>query len=261
MGRKRFQADQRADLRGGKFIGLPTVVHKSDAYRSLPVFERAVLTEMLATFNGYNNGKLVVSHRQLADALGNSNYRKISRAVAVLIERGLLDIATESVWKQRRAREYRLTFINSGTAPFVRPATNEYLHWQKNDADDVSARNVQSADDVSARPNDAADDVSARTTEKAPKCVGDLKSSADDVSALISKPYLGPQKRRAKPSNIDPENTGGAFAAQPPCEQCGAGIVSPSKNGLKRFCGEQCRKRAERARANQRKRSVAQAVA
>ncbi|QZP08190.1 hypothetical protein [Caenibius sp. WL] len=195
MARKRLQADQRADLRGGKFIGLPTVVHKSEAYRSLPVFERAVLTEMLATFNGYNNGKLVVSHRQLAAALGNSNFGRISRAIAALIEHGLLDIATESLWKQRRAREYRLTFINTGSPPYVRPATNEYLSWRKNDADDVSAETPQSADDVSARSVSAADDVSATAGAEPQNCVGGPISSADDVSALISKPYLGPRKR------------------------------------------------------------------
>lgn len=136
--KKRHQPDQRADLKGKGFIGLPRVVKESGAYRSLNPFERAVLTEILSVFNGYNNGKLVISHRQIANALGNSNFGKISRSIATLIERGLLDIETESVWKERMAREYRLTFIGTGVAPHYRPATNEYLQW-KNDADGVSA--------------------------------------------------------------------------------------------------------------------------
>ena len=131
MGRSKKHSDNRADLRGAGFIGLPVVVHASAAYRSLGVFERAVLTEILAAFNGYNNGSIVVSQRQIADALGNGNFRKIGRAIAVLIERGLLDIATHSVWKQRLAREYRLTFITSESPPYTRPASNEYLAWRK----------------------------------------------------------------------------------------------------------------------------------
>ena len=167
MSRRRKQpSDHRADLRGAGFIGLPVAVHRSAAYRSLPTFERAVLTEIIAAFNGYNNGEIAVSHRQIADALGNSNYRKISQSIATLIERGLLDISTEAVWKQRLAREYRLTFITSKKPPHTQPASNEYLHWRQNDADDVSARKVQSADDVSARRGMSAADVTAKIGQK-----------------------------------------------------------------------------------------------
>lgn len=192
-GRKKHQADQRADLRGSGFIGLPIVVHKSDAYRSLTPFERAVLTEILAAFNGYNNGEIAVSHRQIADALGNSNFRKISRAIVVLIERGLLDIATDAVWKQRLAREYRLTFITSRKPPFTQPASNDYLLWGRNGADTVSAERRQSADGASANSILAVDSPSARPVQKPQKCGARSKISADDASALIVKPYQGPK--------------------------------------------------------------------
>lgn len=147
---KRQQADNRADLRGGGFIGLPRAVFKSEAYCSLSLFERAVFMEILAAFNGYNNGKIVISQRQIAISINNSNFRKIGRSIAVLIERGLLCIETDSLFKKRHAREYRLTFISSGQAPYIRSATNEYLTWQpKNDVDDASAQNTKSADTVS----------------------------------------------------------------------------------------------------------------
>lgn len=159
--KKRLQADHRADLRGKRFIGLPMVVKDSEAFRSLSLMERCVLIEILAKFNGYNNGAIVISHRQIAEELGNSNYGKISRAIAVLIERGFLDIATEAVWKKRTAREYRLTFISSGKPPFGRPATNEYLSWRKNDAATASAGQAKSADAVSAPASVAADTASS----------------------------------------------------------------------------------------------------
>lgn len=176
MGRKkRQQADHRADLRGGRFIGLPEVVHKSEAFRSLSVFERSVFFEILATFNGYNNGRIVISQRQIAEALGNSNYRKISRAIAVLMERGLISISEESIWQERRAREYRLTFISTGIPPHSRPATNEYQHWSKKKAaDGVAAEPGESAAALSAAAHEAADDASASVTRKAQNCVNQV---------------------------------------------------------------------------------------
>jgi hypothetical protein len=170
---KKHQADQRADLRGGKFIGLPTVVFTSEAWRlGLNSFDRDVHLQILAKFSGYNNGQIAISQREIADAIGNSNFRKIGRSIARQIEVGLLGIATEGLWKQRKAREYRLTYITANKPPFTTAATNDYLHWRKNDADDVSARNAQ----------------------KPQKRVNKANPSADDVSSLISKPYQGTQK-------------------------------------------------------------------
>jgi hypothetical protein len=34
-------------------------------------------------------------------------------AIAELMQHGLLDLSAESVWRERRAREYRLTFVNT----------------------------------------------------------------------------------------------------------------------------------------------------
>ena len=109
MSRKKHKrADHRADCAGEGFIGLPRRVKRSEAYRTLSLFERAVFMEILAAFNGYNNGTIVISQRQIANEIGNSNYRKIGRSIAALIERGLIDITTEGLWGKRRAREYRL---------------------------------------------------------------------------------------------------------------------------------------------------------
>lgn len=173
MGRKKkFQADHRADTRGEGLIGLPKCVHKSAAYRSLDLYARAVLMEVLGRFSGYNNGEIGVSYREVGDALGNQNYSRIAKAFADLMDRGLIDIAVESLWKERHSRQYRLTFITSLKPPHTRPATNDYRHWKpKNDADHVSADECQSAEDVSARPNMSAEAVSAVKTAKARKTV------------------------------------------------------------------------------------------
>ena len=80
MARKRNQADHRADLRAKPFIGLPAAVVYSPAYTALSLPARAVLTEILGRFNGYNNGEIAISSRELCARLGTSNARKISNA-------------------------------------------------------------------------------------------------------------------------------------------------------------------------------------
>ena len=170
MGRKKYRADHRADTRGDGLIGLPKVVFKSAAYRSLDLYGRAVLLSILSRFNGYNNGAIGCSYREIGEDLGNQNFGRIAKAIADCMARGLLDIAAESIWKERHSRQYRLTFIASGNPPFIKPATNEYRDWsRKNGADNVSADASPSAEDASARPKMSAEAVSAVEIAKARK--------------------------------------------------------------------------------------------
>jgi hypothetical protein len=172
--RKRNQADHRADLRGEGFIGLPRVVFESEAWRhGLTSFDRDVHLQILSRFSGYNNGKIVCSQREISEGIGNTNYKRIGRSIARQIEVGLLGISTESVWKERLAREYRLTYASCGQAPFTRPATNEYRDWKKNDADDVSAGKAKSAATCSAAPKMSAEALSAVKAAKSRKSVVD----------------------------------------------------------------------------------------
>ena len=170
MGRKKYRTDHRADTRGDGLIGLPKVVHKSAAYRSLDLYGRAVLLEILSRFNGFNNGQIGCSVREIGEALGNQNYRRISKAIADCMQRGLLDIAADSIWKERKSRQYRLTFITSGKAPPYRAATNDYRSWKPQiSVDPVSAEEGKSADPVSASQFPSADAVSAAKTSKPQK--------------------------------------------------------------------------------------------
>lgn len=165
MGKRRKQADHRANLRGGRFVGLPTVVLESAAYLYLDAFDRAVLVEIMRKFDGYNNGRIAISQRELAERLRNTNFRRIGRAIGKLVEHGLVAIDLEGSWEERRAREYRLTFVSSGTAPHGRPSTDEYRWWEpavKSRADDVSATGPDVAATSPAALLPAADDVTAK---------------------------------------------------------------------------------------------------
>lgn len=162
MGRKKWKADHKADTRGAGLIGLPKCVYESDAYASLDLYGRAVLLAILSRFNGYNNGEIGCSYREIADDLGVQNYARIAQAVADCMERGLLDIGHESLWKERHSRQYRFTFIQSRKPPFTTSATNEYRDWSKKiGVDHVSADAPQSAETSSAGPKMSAEALSA----------------------------------------------------------------------------------------------------
>jgi hypothetical protein len=203
MGR-RHQADHRADLRGKPFIGLPAAVLYSAAFTGLSLAARAVLLEILGRFNGYNNGRIAVSQRELAQRLGTSNYRRISKATVELFEAGFIDLAVEGKWKQRQAREFRLTFITTGKGPPYRSATNDYLTISR--ADTGSAEKGQSADAGSASLVPSADDGSAASHGK-PSIR--LVASADTGSTLISKPYPAAKSGRRGSPQITKEHANG----------------------------------------------------
>ena len=266
MARKRHQADHRADLRGHPFIGLPAAVAYSQAYTRLSMAARAVLTEILGRFNGYNNGMIGISSRELCARLNTTNGRRISDATRELFEAGLIDIAVEGKWKARQARLFRVTFISSGKAPPFKPATNDYAKIPLkafSRADDASARKLRFAERASAGKLGLADTASTATYVNPP--FGGLEP-ADDASALICKPYWGPliEGTQVKPDN--PLNTGGPIAASSnliagpwapsECEQCGE-PYEPSRRGKpKRFCSEACRRRAESRRRYERQRAT-----
>ena len=121
------------------------------------------MVELVLAFNGYNNGKIAVSQRQLSARLQNSNFGKIGRAIAELVEHGFIDVEVEGHWKARLAREYRLTFVSTGVLHRRVPATNEYLGWTRTNfrADVVSSGRVHSAATVAAGLEAAADPPSA----------------------------------------------------------------------------------------------------
>jgi hypothetical protein len=133
-GKRSNQADQRADLRGGAWIGLPKVVFESAAYRAASPAAKVILMEVLARFNGFNNGDINLDIRTATAALCKKNQAEAGEAFAELMQLGLLDLAEGCIWQQRRSRRWRLTFATTGHPPNVRRATNDYERWKPADA-------------------------------------------------------------------------------------------------------------------------------
>lgn len=161
MAKRKSQADCRADTRGGRWAGIPVCVIQSAAYRDLSLCARALLVEFVTAMNGWNNGQIALSQRTLAKALRTTNFRAIGRGIAELMEHCLIDVTVEGQWKERMAREYRLTFVSTKTAN----ATNDYRFWEplrKSGADAASAKGAKSAGRASAGKKKLDDAASAR---------------------------------------------------------------------------------------------------
>ena len=186
---RKVKADCRADTRGGPWAGIPVCVIESAAYRDCSVHARAVLVELVSRMRGYNNGKLAVSQRKLVSSLRCSP-RKVVRAIAEPMEHGFLDISVEGKWKERMARQYRLTFVSTKNGP----ATNEYRYWSATGKSGATAKVSPSLRTATASI------AAARMAGFAPAAIrpsGVQKTAnvgnepASGAVALISKPCVG----------------------------------------------------------------------
>lgn len=118
---------QKVDHRGD-FVQVPHQVMRSAAWLDLSTRARSALFVLLDSFTGFNNGKIGLTIDNLGAALGNQNHKANSRALAELIEHGFVECMTGANHVQSHAREYRLTFIESGDDRRER-ATNEWQSW------------------------------------------------------------------------------------------------------------------------------------
>lgn len=271
MARGKGKPHHRADTRGGGFTGLPHVVQDSAAFQHLSLWARAVLLEIVREFKGFNNGEIYLSVDQICQRLSNSNRRKACRAVAELMEHGLIDVSAEGQWRERQARQFRLTFVTSGKFPNLRPATNEYRSWgptEKSGGNASSPRRPRAgnasspeADDAGNAPSPAIFARLRKTAISALICEG---VAGDAVSLHISEPFQGPEKGSVStpdypPNSGRPKSSAAILpfpeAVKPCCEKCGEPFETGHHRGphVKRYCSERCRKAAETLRARARK--------
>lgn len=188
MVKRRIKADCRADTRGGHWAGIPVCVIDSAAYKDCSVHAKAALVELVARMNGYNNGKIAVSQRQLTEALRCSP-RKIVRCIAELMEHGLIDVHAEGKWKERMAREYRITFVTTKNGS----ATNEYLRWKPAEKSGATASVSKGGEFGSGAIADFRNPDTAVVTALSPagrKTTNSENWPASDAASLISKPYV-----------------------------------------------------------------------
>lgn len=120
---------QKPDHRGN-FYMTPRRVVDSVAWRCASLRARAVLQVFQDRHNGFNNGDISLSIKEIGAALGDQNHAGNSRAVAELIELGFLECTSDAAHSQAKARTYRITFIGTGEGKRATSATHEYQNWR-----------------------------------------------------------------------------------------------------------------------------------
>lgn len=118
---------QRADTRGGGIILLPRCVIESPQWLAMGFRARYAVLAVASYFSGFNNGEIGVSSRQLADAMGSKNLAGNEAALQEAILAGFVERTRDYPRARRLASEYRLTWIPTGKAPNLKPATHDYL--------------------------------------------------------------------------------------------------------------------------------------
>lgn len=126
MGFKRsHEPPQRCD-HGGSYVSVPRSLLSSAAWIDLGSRGRCIVLALCARFSGYNNGAIPISIEEIGQALGNQNHGANSKALARAIDLGIVECMVDANHHQGRAREYRLTFIETGPPKARVPATHEY---------------------------------------------------------------------------------------------------------------------------------------
>src|SRR5215213_10323914 len=98
-----------------RFVSLPHYMLRSPAWRSLSPAARSVFIELAAIYNGSNNGRLALSARDAAEAVGCSK-DTAARASVELVAKGFIECSSRGHFdrKSPHASEYRLTLYPCG---------------------------------------------------------------------------------------------------------------------------------------------------
>lgn len=121
---------QRADSRGEPFALAPHALLKSEAHRLLSLRAKAVLMGLYSLHNGFNNGSLGCSIDRIGELIGVNNPKANCRAFHELEAYGFIRCTKEYNSPARMAREWRLTFVQTGATGAFKPATNDYADFR-----------------------------------------------------------------------------------------------------------------------------------
>jgi hypothetical protein len=114
---------------GGRFVQLHHYVMESEAWRSLTTQDRAVYIEILALYDGKNNGYIALGARAAGER-ANVNKDTAAACLKRLTARGFIECAVPGGYgtKQNRATEWRLTHQSCNRTN--QPGSRAFLRWR-----------------------------------------------------------------------------------------------------------------------------------
>lgn len=249
-----------------KHIRLYASITSSEAWRHLSGNAIKVLLALVARDDGTRNGSIAFSYREAAQVTGMSA-RTCWRCLIELQDKGFIACTDKGGFNRKvlHSSLWRYTWAAWRGGKPAAP-TRDFEKWQPDENSRMQILSEPDANfskdgDIEASPDANVASGVSREPQKPvqPRDVNSASLIIDQGDRGGAPPTTGPTDSPPRP--------GGDFAVshgqvemwampapvQPPCEQCGAAIASLSRNGLKRFCGEPCRKKAERRRARERR--------
>lgn len=131
MSKKFNKNSAKARRRGGdgpNFFKVFRYVMNSPAYASLSLAARAALVEVTHGYNGSNNGRIILSVRQLAERMGCA-INTAHRALQELVDKGFIEPRVKGAFSNKfmRATEWRL---NDRHCDVTGKQSQAFLKWR-----------------------------------------------------------------------------------------------------------------------------------
>ncbi len=132
MTKNKRRRNQQTKNHGGRYLTFHVYLWESAAWLALKPNARSAFIFMLQRFNGFNNGDISCSVREVAENIRVSK-NTAKRAIDELLDKGFIAVTKEAGFSQknRTAREYRFTHLDvvKGNGNEVAP-THDYRNWK-----------------------------------------------------------------------------------------------------------------------------------
>lgn len=114
----------------GRHVQLPEWLQASKAWRTLPVGPRALYVEIKRRYNGSNNGRVILSHRDAAKAV-NAHRNTVGRWFSELEDRGFIVMAqAPHLGPSGIGKSSHWTLAEYPTDD-MKPATMAFMRWSE----------------------------------------------------------------------------------------------------------------------------------
>jgi hypothetical protein len=114
----------------GRHVQLPEWLLASEAWRTLPVGPRALYMELKRRFNGSNNGRVILSHRDAAKAV-NAHRNTVGRWFSELEERGSIVMTQAPHLGPSGIGKSSHWMLTEYPTDNMKPATMDFMRWSE----------------------------------------------------------------------------------------------------------------------------------
>lgn len=176
----------------------------------------AAFCVLVRRFNGFNNGLIGLALSGLDKSLGTKNRSANAAALHEAIAFGLVRIARHSHREQRLAREYRLTFIETGAGAEMQPATNEWLRYESTDEYKTWIGNVSNSRGSISELETPVSGSIAEPDRKQTGSISELETTetsgvSTGITGSISEPHISYQSYTSVDRFLSPPAKPSAF--------------------------------------------------